>query len=37
MLRKTDDDGDKHAHIAMIGYVYIVDDDFCLILFSAIL
>ena len=35
MLRKTDDDGDKHAHIAMIGYVYIVDDDCCL--FSAIL
>ena len=32
LLRKTDDDfdGDKHAHIAVIGYVYIVDDDCCL-------
>ena len=31
----TDNDSDKHAHIAVIGYVYIVDDDCCL--FSSIL
>ena len=32
LLRKTDNDfdGNKHAHIAVIGYVYIVDDDCCL-------
>ena len=32
LLRKTDNDFDvdKHAHIAVIGYVYIVDDDCCL-------
>ena len=29
ILRKTDNDDGKHAHIVVIGYVYIVDDDCC--------